>query len=79
MEDMTEQELCNFVQMAIKTLENEKKEEVMKCVGQFVHNPKIDEINQKIASFQKQCRHLNATLNSSGKCPYCGKQIMQTR
>lgn len=79
MENMTEQEICNFVKVAIKTLEEEKKEEVMKCVGQFVHNPKIDEINQKIASFQKQCKHLDTTLKNSGKCPYCGKQIMQTR
>lgn len=72
MEDMTDEEVCNFCQSAIKTLNEEKKEEVMKCVGQFVYNPKIEEINKKIMNFQKQCKHLSAV---NGKCSYCGKQI----
>lgn len=77
MENMTDKELCNFVQAAIKTLTDEKKEEVMKCVGQFVHNPKIDEINAKITSFQKQCKHLDVKPN--GKCAYCDAQVSLTR
>ena len=77
MENMTDKELCSFCQAAIKTLTDEKKEEVMKCVGEFIHNPKIDELNKKIVSFQNQCKHL--TINPNGKCAYCGKQIETIR
>lgn len=73
MEEMTEEEICNFCQTAIKTLENEKKDEVMKCVGTFIFNPKIEEINKKIANFQKQCKHLS--IKPDGKCAYCNAQI----
>ena len=48
MENMTDEELCDFCKSAIKTLEDEKKEEVMKCVGTFIRNPKIDEINKNL-------------------------------
>jgi len=77
MENMTDKELCDFCKVAIKTLTEEKKEEVMKCVGEFIHNPKIDELNKKIVSFQNQCKHLS--LDSKGKCVYCGKQIETIR
>lgn len=77
MENMSDKELCDFCQAAITTLTAEKKEEVMKCVGQFVFNPKIDEINKKIANFQKQCKHLQT--DTKGKCCYCGKQIENIR
>lgn len=77
MENMTDKEICDFCQAAIKTLTEEKKEEVMKCVGQFVYNPKIKEINQKINNFQKQCKHLN--IKADGKCAYCEKQISAIR
>ena len=70
MEEMTKQEKCNFIKNAINALEIEKKEEVMKCVGQFVLNDKIVELNKQINHFQKQCPH-DETI---GKCPYCGKQ-----
>ena len=77
MENMTDEELCNFCQSAIKTLMEEKKNEIMKCVGTFIRNPKIDEINTKITSFQKQCKHLN--IKSNGHCAYCDKQISTIR
>lgn len=77
MDNLSDKELCNFCQAAIKTLTEEKKEEVMKCVGTFIKNPKIEEIDKKINSFQKQCKHLN--IESNGKCSYCGKQIKLTR
>lgn len=77
MENMTDQEICNFCKSAVETLRNEKKEEVMKCVGDFVYNPKIGEINQKIAMFQKQCKHLQ--VKPDGKCAYCGAKISLTR
>ena len=54
-----------------------KKEEVMKCVGEFVFNPAIGELNKQIESFQKQCKHLDVKPN--GKCAYCGKQINSVR
>lgn len=73
MENMTDKEICDFCQSAIKTLEEQKKDEVMKCVGAFVLNPKIEEINKKITTFQKQCKHLN--IKPNGKCAYCNKQI----
>lgn len=77
MENMTDKEVCEFCQSAIKTINEEKKEEVMKCVGQFVLNPKIEELNKKISTFQKQCKHL--TVKPDGKCAYCGKQMTQIR
>lgn len=77
MEDMTEKELCDFCKSAIKTLMEEKKEEVMKCVGTFVHNEKIDEINKKISTFQNQCKHID--IDITGKCKYCGKQLKSIR
>ena len=77
MDNLSDKELCNFCQTAIKTLMEEKKDEVMKCVGTFIHNSKIEEINQKIESFQKQCKHLD--IKSNGKCVYCDKQITLTR
>ena len=77
MEGMTDKEICDFCQVAIKTLEDEKKDEVMKCVGTFVLNPKIEEINKKIANFQKQCKHLN--VGPDGKCAYCHKQKKKKR
>lgn len=77
MEGMTDKEICDFCQVAIKTLEDEKKDEVMKCVGTFVLNPKIEEINKKIANFQKQCKHLN--VGPDGKCTYCHKQMSLKR
>lgn len=77
MEGMTDREICDFCQSAINTLNQEKKEEVMKCVGQFVYNPKIGELNKKIENFQRQCKHLD--VRPDGKCKYCGKQISLTR
>lgn len=77
MENISEKEKCNFVKAAIATLEEQKKEEVMKCVGQFILNSKIEEINKQIASFQKQCNHIEKT--PGGKCAYCGKQLTQIR
>ena len=77
MENMTDKEICDFCQSAIKTLNDEKKEEVMKCVGQFILNPKIEEINKKIITFQNQCKHL--VVEGNGKCKYCGKQIEAVR
>lgn len=77
MEGMTDKEICDFCQVAIKTLEDEKKDEVMKCVGTFVLNPKIEEINKKIANFQKQCKHLD--VKPDGKCVYCHKQMSLKR
>ena len=46
MDNMSEQVICDFCQSAVKALTEEKKEEVMKCVGEFVYNPKIAEINK---------------------------------
>lgn len=77
MGNMTDEELCDFCKSAIKTLENEKKEEVMKCVGTFIRNPKIDEINKKIATFQNQCKHIK--VDEFGKCVFCKKQISNVR
>lgn len=77
MEGMTDKEICDFCQVAIKTLEDEKKDEVMKCVGTFVLNPKIEEINKKIVNFQKQCKHLD--IKPDGKCAYCHKQMSLKR
>lgn len=77
MEGMNDKELCNFIRSAIKTLEDEKKEEVMKCVGTFVVNPRIKELNEQITSFQKQCKHTG--ISNIQKCPYCGKQLYETR
>ena len=77
MEEMTDREKCNFVKAAIDTLQEKKKEEVMKCVGEFVFNPAIGELNKQIESFQKQCKHLDVKPN--GKCVYCGKQINSVR
>ena len=77
MENMSDQEICNFCKSAIETLQNKKKEEVMKCVGNFVYNPKIAEINQKIVMFQKQCTHLK--VSATGQCCYCKKQISNIR
>jgi hypothetical protein len=76
MEEMTDQEICNFVKTSIESLQNQKKEEVMKCVGDFVFNPKIGELNKQITNFQKQCKHLAL---EGGKCIYCGKQIENLR
>lgn len=73
MKNMTDKEICEFCYSAIKTLEEEKKDEVMKCVGAFVLNPKIEKINEKITHFQKQCKHLK--IDSNGKCTYCHKQL----
>lgn len=75
MEEMNKEELCVFIKNSIHTLEQEKKEEVMKCVGQFVLNDRIVELNKQIASFQKQCPH-DGTI---GKCAYCGKQLGNVR
>lgn len=77
MEDMTDIEHCAFIKAAVETLENKKKDEVMKCVGQFVYNPEIAKLNKQIDNFQKQCKHLETKPN--GKCAYCGKQISTTR
>ena len=77
MENMSDKELCDFCQAAITTLTAEKKEEVMKCVGEFVYNPKIAEINKKIAIFQKQCKHLK--VKPDGKCAYCDAKISLKR
>ena len=77
MDNMSEQEICDFCQSAVKALTEEKKEEVMKCVGQFVYNPKIEEINKKIAIFQKQCKHLQVKPN--GRCAYCNAEISLKR
>lgn len=77
MENMSDKEICNFVQAAIKVLEEEKKEEVMKCVGQFVHNPKIDEINARILQFTVQCKHLD--IKPNGRCAYCNTLITSTK
>lgn len=73
MEGMTDKEVCNFVKAAVDTLEEKKKDEVMKTVGQFVYNPTIGEINKQIANFQKQCKHLD--VNIQGQCIYCKKQL----
>ena len=51
MDNMSDIEVCYFCQSAIKTLKEEKKNEVMNCVGEFVCNPRIAEINKKIANF----------------------------
>lgn len=77
MENITDKEQCNFVKAAIETLESQKKDEVMKCVGQFILNPKIEELNKQITSFQKQCKHID--IGPNGKCIYCGKQMHGTR
>lgn len=77
MEDMTDQEVCNFCQAAVHALNEEVKEEVVKCVGKFVYNPKIGELKKKIENFQKQCKHLDVAPN--GKCKYCEKQLTETR
>ena len=77
MEEMNAQDICNFVQAAITTLMEQKKAEVMKCVGEFVYNDKIKEINEQIISLQKQCKHL--AVGAGGKCNYCGKQIIKLR
>ena len=77
MDNMSDIEVCYFCQSAIKTLKEEKKNEVMNCVGEFVCNPKIAEINKKIANFQNQCKHLH--IESNGKCQYCGKQIISKK
>lgn len=77
MENITDKEVCNFVKAAINTLEQEKKEEVMKCVGTFVMNPRISEINKQIEQFQKQCKHIGT--NNISKCPYCGKQMFEIK
>lgn len=71
MEEMSKEDLCMFIKNSIHTLEQEKKEEVMKCVGQFVLNNRIIELNKQIANFQKQCPHDGTT----DKCSYCGKQL----
>ena len=77
MENMSDKEKCEFVRTAINTLQDKKKEEVMKCVGQFIYNPEIEKLNKQIANFQNQCKHLDVKPN--GKCAYCGKQISLTR
>ena len=84
MDNMSEQEICDFCQSAVKALTEEKKEEVMKCVGQFVYNPKIGEINKKIAIFQKQCNDLGATTGQARSTEVrlkvqlfaCGKHLL---
>lgn len=76
MDEMTKQDKCNFIKAAVNTLTEQKKEEVMKCVGQFVFNPKIAELNKQIENFQKQCPHEGA---NGIKCPYCGKQLSEIR
>lgn len=77
MEEMNDKEICNFVKAAIETLEEKKKNEVMKAVGQFVYNPAIGEINKQIANFQNKCKHINT--DGKGQCIYCKKQIESTR
>ena len=77
MGDMTDMEQCAFIKVAVETLESKKKDEVMKCVGQFVFNPEISKLNKQIENFQKQCKHLDT--KSNGKCSYCGKQISSIR
>jgi len=73
MENMPDKELCLFIKQAVNTLYDQKKEEVMKCVGQFVLNDKIVELNKQISNFQKQCKHLD--LDTQGRCVYCREQI----
>ena len=74
---MTEEEKnCLFCKKAIDSLLEEKKEEVMKTVGEFVINPKIKEINKEIAVFQQKCTHLKL---DGGKCAYCKKQIINLK
>lgn len=72
MENLTDKEWCFSIQTSINLLEQQKKDEVMKCVGQFVLNDKIQSINKQIAMFQQQCKHLDL---ENGKCIYCKKQI----
>ena len=77
MENMTDKELCQFIKISIDSLTEQKKDEVMKCVGTFVRNEKIEELNKQINNFQKQCKHL--ILNPNGKCAYCGKTIQSVK
>ncbi|MBQ2884992.1 MAG: hypothetical protein IJE43_14675 [Alphaproteobacteria bacterium] len=77
MEEMNDKELCIFVKAAIETLEEKKKNEVMKAVGQFVYNPEIGEINKQIINFQNKCKHIN--VDGKGQCIYCKKQIESKR
>ena len=72
MENLTDEDLCFAIQTSIGLLEQQKKDEVMKCVGQFVLNDKIQNINKQIIAFQNQCKHPKL---ENGKCIYCKKQI----
>ena len=76
MENLTDKEWCFSIQTSIGILEQQKKDEVMKCVGQFVLNDKIQSINKQIAMLQQQCKHLDL---EHGKCIYCKKQIESIR
>lgn len=65
-------EFAQHIQTEIHELQHEEKNEIMNYVGQFILNPKIQEIHNKIIELQNQCPHPSI---KEDRCEYCNKHI----